>query len=202
MHFFSVIFASVQWTLYCSHVSVTFHVIFIASCQLKVWIPQYAYCTCHMSDVIGVNRSMKREISIKQMNEHNRIINCTMVYREAIGYTNVHRKVFLDYPRIRCGGKHGQYFENARPYEESSSVFWSLYKRLDSTKSCPTGAVWIRSETWCCSGRPSTHEDPDSENPALSAKKADVSNLLFFKSKIILLYYIAIYGNCPEKYRL
>ena len=26
------------------------------------------------------------------MNDHNRIINCTMVYREAIGYTNVHSK--------------------------------------------------------------------------------------------------------------
>ena len=51
----------------------------------------------HMCDVIGVNRSMKRERSIikshyKQMNDHNRIINCTMVYREAIGYTNMHRK--------------------------------------------------------------------------------------------------------------
>ena len=48
-------------------------------------------------------------------------------------------------------------------YEESSSVFWSLYKGLDSTKSCPAGAVWIRwgqdwSKTRCCSWRPSTHQ--------------------------------------------
>ena len=61
----------------------------------------------HTCDVIGVNRSMKRECvkgestwsiiksNYKQMNDHNRIINCTMVYREAIGYSNVHKK--------RCG---------------------------------------------------------------------------------------------------
>ena len=35
MHFYSVIFASVQWTLYCFHVSVTFHVIFIASSKFE-----------------------------------------------------------------------------------------------------------------------------------------------------------------------
>ena len=56
----------------------------------------------HMCDVIGVNRSMKREsVKVldqfikshnKQMNNHNRIINCTMVYREAIGHTNMHSK--------------------------------------------------------------------------------------------------------------
>ena len=42
-----------------------------------------------------------------------------MVYLEVIGYTNVQRKgcgkIFLHSPRIRCGGKHGQYFANAGP---------------------------------------------------------------------------------------
>ena len=88
---------------------------------------------------------------------------------------------------------------------------WTIIIQF-STKFCPTGAVWIRwgqdwSKTRCCSWRPSTHRrcgfcHPDPEKPALSAKKADVSiNLLFFKSNIILLCYIAIYGNGPEIYR-
>ena len=59
------------------------------------------------------------------MNDHNNIINCTTVqwcirYRETIGYipTCIGKdvgRVFLDYPMIRCGEKHGQSFTNTRP---------------------------------------------------------------------------------------
>ena len=90
----------------------------------------------HMCDVIGVNRSMKRERSIikshyKQMNDHNRIINCTMVYREAIGYTNMHRKgsMWEEFSCILPGYGAEESMDNILQtqdlctYEESSSVF-------------------------------------------------------------------------------
>ena len=125
-----------------------------------------------MCDIIGVNRSMKREsVKVKshyeQMNDHNRIINCTMVYREVIGYTNLHRKgcgkSFLAFSKDTMRMKAWTIFcktQDLRAYNESSSVFWSLYKAVNSTRPCPIGAVWIRysSETRCCSWRPSIHQ--------------------------------------------
>ena len=68
------------------------------------------------------------------MNYHNRIINCTMVYREAIGYTNVHRKGCgksfpMHFPRIRrraCSEEsmvNNLQTQDLCTYEESSSVF-------------------------------------------------------------------------------
>ena len=109
------------------------------------------------------------------MNYHNRIINCTIVYREAIGYTNVYRKgygksfgcfFFLHSPRIRCGGKHGQYFANAGPLYLRRIIVCVLItlqgsrfnETLPNWRSMDTimGQNW--SETRCCSGRSSTHQ--------------------------------------------
>ena len=132
----------------------------------------------------SLNEARKRERTwsiikwrYKQMNDHNNIINCTTVqwcirYRETIGYIPTCKdvgRVFLDYPMIRCGYGAERSMGNILQtqdlctYEESSAVFWLLYKGLDSTKSCLTKAVWIRcdqdwSKTRCCFGCPSTHQ--------------------------------------------
>ena len=75
-------------------------------------------------------------------------------------------RVFLHSPRIRCGGKHGQYFANAGPLYLWRIIVCVLItlqgSRFNDTlpnwRSMDTimGQNW--SETRCCSGRSSTHQ--------------------------------------------
>ena len=92
-------------------------------------------------------------------------------------------------------------------YEESSSVFWSLYKGVDSTRPCPTGEVWIRlgqnwSETRCCSGRSSTHQQRKRRSGFVTQTPKSLRykhrkgwwkfNLSFCFLKVILFYCIIL----------
>ena len=113
------------------------------------------------------------------------------------------------------GGKHGQYFANARPLYLRKIIVCVLitlqgirfneilsnWSSMARTGLKPDAVVFLTSlytstektKMWFC--------HPDPEKPALSAKNAYVSNLLFFKSNNILLYYIAVFGNGPDIYR-
>ena len=63
-------------------------------CQLPAQSLNSSICIFHSAIVRAISVTSKVSIGqwSEQMNDHNRIINCTMVYREAIGYTNVHGK--------------------------------------------------------------------------------------------------------------
>ena len=110
---------------------------------------------------------------------------------------------FLQFPKIRFGGKHGQYFANAGPLYLRIIIICVLITLQGNIQRDPAqleqyGNYRVRTwhETRYCSGRPSTHHiysyleahitkkmwfcHRNPEDPALSAEKAYGSNLFVF----------------------
>ena len=163
--------------------------------------------SCHMCDVIGVNRSMKREY-VKALDQlSSPITNRWMII---IGLLTVQwwimrqsgiptcigkdvGRVFLHSPRIRCGGKHRQYFANAGPLYLRRIIVYvlitlqggRLYETLPNWCSMDTiglELIWNR----YCSGRHQQRKQRcgfATQTPRslrLSAEKPNGSNLFVF----------------------
>lgn len=130
-----------------SSICIFYAAIFRAIC-MRSWVSIGQWSEKAWKHFLAFVRSIiMSECRYKLNNEHNMIINCTMVYRAAFWYTNEHRKgygkrFFSIIPQIYVAGKARTIFCKREAFE-SSSVFWSLYKGPDLTRPCPTRAVWI-----------------------------------------------------------